>query len=201
MGGNSPGKADSIDWPTTYRRLYIALDVRWSSPWDDEMSSVNKVVYWDEASVAPSTGSFFMNFRGSKRIDVVLQHAQGYQVFPSDSAPYDTQRILPWLDKGESYATESPVALDTDHRIEILCDGSTAGAGAANDAANPANGRLRVWLDGVLQFDLGGVRYRASGDTQFNGFLIDPIWGGGGDVKASSDWIEFDRVYVSGSND
>ena len=77
------------------------------------------------------------------------------------------------------------------HLIEIICNQSTDGM---------PNGRLRVWVDDVLQFDFKNVRFNPSRDALFRGLDLDPVWGGIGDRKEQTDYLYYDHLLMAGSN-
>ena len=78
------------------------------------------------------------------------------------------------------------------HLIEIICNQSTDGK---------PNGRLRVWVDDVLQFDFKNVRFNPERDALFRGLDLDPVWGGIGDRKQQTDYLYFDHLLMAGSNE
>ena len=72
--------------------------------------------------------------------------------------------------------------------------------GIQSTGAKP-NGRIRVWVDNVLQFEFDNVRFNATKDAMFRGIDIDPVWGGRGDRKTQTDYLYFDHVIMAGSNE
>lgn len=64
-----------------------------------------------------------------------------------------------------------------------------------------ANGVARWWLDGVLIGEHTNVQYASSGQSRtFNLASVAPIWGGMGGTVSSTQSIDYDNVYLSGSN-
>jgi hypothetical protein len=62
-----------------------------------------------------------------------------------------------------------------------------------------ANGTLKWWVDGGLIMDYSDVTYIIPGATSgFQGFKIDPVWGGMGGTRTRDDYMQVDHLYVSG---
>jgi hypothetical protein len=77
------------------------------------------------------------------------------------------------------------------HRYEILMGINDIGV---------ANGTLKVWLDGMLQYDYRDWTWRTSSAPRgFYGRKLDPVWGGtGNEAKIRDDFIAFDHIRASG---
>lgn len=56
------------------------------------------------------------------------------------------------------------------------------------------NGTVKVWLDGVLVMSYSDIKFRHAG---FDGWKINPTWGGLGGTKTETDWIRIDHVHTS----
>ena len=76
------------------------------------------------------------------------------------------------------------------HHFELALELNTLGA---------ADGRLRWWVDNQLILDYSDVVYILPGATGgFQGFKIDPVWGGLGGVRTRDDFMQVDHIYISG---
>ena len=100
--------------------------------------------------------------------------------------------MLPQSGAGEKRLASTRVDDGKWHLIEIVCNQSTGGK---------PNGRIRLWVDGVLQFEFDNVRFNATKDAMFRGIDIDPVWGGRGDEKTQTDYLYFDHFLMAGSNE
>ena len=177
-GGDSPGRAVITSTAMQFHSYYVGVLVRWSVPWTAHTSGANKILYWGSMEARETLGwgptQYYLNRRGNV-IDLTLQHAQanGQSNIPASSA---ARVASTRVDDGQW------------HRIELLVDGNDAGA---------ANCRARVWVDGVLNFDVGGL-VCTNDRSRFYGINLDPIWGGIGEEKPQAEWLEMDHVRVSG---
>lgn len=189
-GGSSPGRAviERCSGLET-SSLYIGAEVRWSRDWTPHSTGYDKMFYWGELH-ARATGAplnQFMLHKSGDFLQVTLQYAQSY---PGQPGGRDSQRRIPSGRAGEDWINMTRITHGEWHLVEVLADGSTNGR---------PNGRVRVWLDGVLQFDVDNVRWTPSGDTRFcPGINADPVWGGVGGRKPHQDFFEIRRLRVSG---
>lgn len=177
-GGASPGRAVIAATDMAFRSLYIGILVRWSRPWAAHGSGANKIVYWgsmearDELGHGPS--QFYLN-RRDDIIDLTLQYAQEHG--QSNVPANDSQR-----------RSRTPVNDGQWHQIELILDGNDAGRN---------NCRLRLWVDDWYEADIGDLLC-ARGVARFYGINLDPVWGGIGQNKPETDWMEIDHIRVSG---
>jgi len=187
-GGRSPARAVNRG-SKPYKHRYIGFYVRWSVPWD-EHRVLDKILYWgeqDQIAAGQNPGQFFV-FRQGGLIRVNLQFAQNYEGQPHRR---DAHRMIPQPAAGEERLAATRVDDGKWHLIEIICNQSTDGM---------PNGRLRVWVDDVLQFDFKNVRFNPSRDALFRGLDLDPVWGGIGDRKEQTDYLYYDHLLMAGSN-
>ena len=76
------------------------------------------------------------------------------------------------------------------HRIETLYEINTIGQ---------ANGKMKVWVDGILIMDYADVEYiNAAYPVKFNYWKWNPTWGGTAGTRTRTDYIDIDHVYMSG---
>lgn len=185
----SPGRAVNFG-SSAYKHRYIGFYVRWSVPWD-EHNVLDKILYWgeeDRRKAGGNPGQFFV-FRRGGTIWANLQYAQNYEGQPYKK---DAHRMLPRSAAGEKRLASTRVDDGKWHLIEIVCNQSTG--------ARP-NGRIRVWVDNVLQFEFDNARFNATKDAMFRGIDIDPVWGGRGNRKTQTDYLYFDHLIMAGSNE
>lgn len=179
-GGDSPGR--NVCWTPDGGDFdyYIGAWVRWSPNWTNHPSGINKILYWGEghaSDLGNSTNQFMLNRRDNV-VDVMLQWGQ----------PGGGQRPIPWIETEPRLASTN-VGDGQWHLVEMVANGSTDGL---------LNGRMRVWVDGILQFDVSGISYTFTGRTQFYGVDADPVWGGVGGTKPATEWFEIDHLRTSG---
>jgi len=187
-GGRSPARTVNRG-SKPYEHRYIGFYVRWSVPWD-EHHVLDKILYWgeqDQIAAGQNPGQFFV-FRQKGLIHVILQFAQNYEGQPHRR---DAHRKLPQPAAGEKRLAATRVDDGKWHLIEIICNQSTDGK---------PNGRVRVWVDDILQFDLKNVRFNPQRDALFRGLDLDPVWGGIGDRKEKTDYLYYDHLLMAGSN-
>lgn len=188
-GGGSPARAVNRG-SKPYKHRYLGFYVKWSVPWD-EHRVLDKILYWgeqDRIAAGQNPGQFFV-FRQAGLIRVNLQFAQNYEGQPHRK---DAHRMIPQPAAGEKRLAATRVDDGKWHLIEIICNQSTNGK---------PDGRLRVWVDNVLQFDFKNVRFNPSQDALFRGLDLDPVWGGIGDRKQQTDYLYFDHLLMAGSNE
>lgn len=188
-GGDSPGRAVNSATSNGFGTYYIGFWIRWSLPWTNHATGTNKIMYWGETHARAegrATSQFFLNRRGPY-IDATLQYAQSYDGMPCNCI--NSARNLPAEHHGERYLNKTPVDDGNWHLIEMVANASTNGQ---------PNGRMRVWVDGVIQWDLNNLRYSPTGDARFYGIDLDPVWGGIGDNKPQTEWLELDHLRIGG---
>jgi hypothetical protein len=187
-GGGSPARTVNRG-SKPYKHRYIGFYVRWSVPWD-EHRVLDKILYWgeqDRIAAGQNPGQFFV-FRQAGLIRVNLQFAQNYEGQPHRR---DAHRMIPQPAAGEERLAATRVDDGKWHLVEIICNQSTDGM---------PNGRLRVWVDDILQFDFSNVRFNPEQDALFRGLDLDPVWGGIGDRKQQTDYLYYDHLLMAGSD-
>ena len=181
-GGNSPGRAvlenkNSFNGGAGWKHYGIGFHFKFSDPWHAHPSD-NKMLYWAEVNGSGPTSHFYLNMRNDRVLDVLNQH------------PSTTAYRIPRAEDGGTYVNQTQITLGEWHTCVVLCEGNDNGE---------ANGRLRVYLDAILQFDISGVRWNWSGDCRFYGLNLDPVWGGGGSNKSQEDYYMISNCRVVGS--
>lgn len=77
------------------------------------------------------------------------------------------------------------------HQIELLAELNTI---------NVANGKVKIWLDGVLILSYSDVVFRNTANPAgFRSWKFDPTYGGIANPKSRQDIWQVDHVYVSGT--
>jgi hypothetical protein len=62
-----------------------------------------------------------------------------------------------------------------------------------------ANGKVKWWVDDRLILDYSDVVYIVPGAANgFQGFKVDPVWGGLGGTRTRDDYFQVDHIYISG---
>lgn len=189
LGGSGAGRA--VNGENNFagsNNYYIGLKIRWSAGWQGHTSGVNKYGYCSEKSNPGAISSFILNRRGNL-LDVQLQYGQNYA---GQCPSPDTQRNVPAAGCSESYVNSTSVEDGAWHTVENLINRSTGGA---------ANGRWRVFVDGLLQWDVTNCRFAPTGDALMFGINLDMVWGGGEDQRViTTQTIDLSHVRCVGSD-
>lgn len=169
--------------------IYVAFYLKWSANWTNHPTGTNKICYFASHQGLLS-GTAFSNYYLNRRgniIDMTLQYGQGYDPIRD----FDSARNIP-DGFGPPRLASTSVAAETYHLIELIGNQSTNGQ---------PNGRVRVWVDRILQFDATDVRWVPSGNSLFRlGINKDSVWGGNvvGVVKPNNEFIHYDHIVVRG---
>ncbi len=76
------------------------------------------------------------------------------------------------------------------HQWEAVYEMNTVGV---------ADGKFKMWIDGIKITDVSNVEWRVAGRTnQFFQWTWNPTWGGIGGTKSRNDFVMIDHVYMSG---
>lgn len=77
------------------------------------------------------------------------------------------------------------------HQVELVLE--------TNSSAGVADGKFKMWLDGVQIHDWSNMVYLTAGNTRkFQGYNWNPTWGGMTGVRTRTDNIWMDHLYISG---
>ena len=171
-GGSSNGHMGVV--LPTYRVLYIAYWSKYSPNWQGHLTGVNKHVYAWTGGHPPFVFEAEGTGSGSLKPRPVIQ----------SWALVGAGNYNPNLVPGAVYTRGQ-----WDY-TEIVLTGNTAGK---------TDGSMDWFLNGVHVGSVGGLQWTA-GTTGWNVFELYPVWGGVGDVVSSTQWMEWDHVYLSGKN-
>lgn len=180
-GGVSPSNYyyTSIPYPT--RELYTCYWWKASNPWQGHVSGTNKI-------------HFFMG-GGSTWNQVVDMHGpvngpyKYYLYFPINGVSVSNGHISSSYgdDPGSRVlvpnVTNPDATLGQWHRIEHYAKLSSS--------ATSRDGILMWWVDGQLVGNFTNVNYPQEPIVEFQ---FSPTWGGTGDVKAQTDYFQWDHV-------
>jgi hypothetical protein len=148
--------------------VFVALDFHVSRPWQGHASQVNKIQFLMTSSA-----------------DVMMA------MYGPPDGPYQLRVMPQWRENGDGWlvpnASDPPVTLGRWHRVEWYVKYASA--------PGTADGVVRWWLDGASVGDYSRVRFPDDGG--FVEYQISPTWGGVGDRKIGTDFIRFDRSYIS----
>jgi hypothetical protein len=174
--GSAPGSAEiNIGG---YRTVYASMYVKYSSNWQGERTTMNKIFYivggpnqvgWLVIRTS-GTGS------GPLLAGIYLQGVAAGGNFDSGATGVYTSSI----DLGRSQW----------HLLEVI---ATANTGSNRD------GSVSLYVDGVLASTCSGIEF-AAGSPVFNYVQENPIWGGGGDVAKAAQSLRVDHFYLSGTH-
>jgi len=173
-----------------YKKLYFRTAFRVSANWQGHSTSTNKLFYV-RGGRDPNRFEPIFRLRGVGSGPLVLN--VGPQGMPRDKRElpgicFDCQSFQP--NQGVAEATNVPRGRW--HLLEGVLEIGTNGG---------ANGRLRVWLNGVLTHLYTDIEYEKDPlVSQFwNQFHIAPVWGGiAGTINALMT-LDFDEFYLSGA--
>lgn len=165
--GRAGGEAPATLWAGLphAEAVYVGMWWRANADWDGHPSNVNKLQYL----FTNSQGSVFLALYGPPGGPYELR------VFPQFVTSGDT-----WL---RPNVTATPVDLAAWHRIEWLVEYTAPGVG-----------RVRWWLDDVLQGDHAGLPFPGQRLIEYK---LSPVWGGVGGTKRSTDYFWYDHIRLS----
>jgi hypothetical protein len=156
------------------RVIYIGYWSKYSTNWWGHLTGVNKHVY------VSAVGAH----------DVFVFEAAGVGSGPLKPRPVIQASVV---GAGLYNSNLVPSAVYTRGQwdyTEIVLVGNTAGT---------ANGSMDWYLNGVHVASYSGIQW-TTGQTAWNIFELWPVWGGVTDIVPSTQWIEWDHVYLSGKN-
>ena len=150
------------------KEVFVGLQWKVSSPWQGHASGVNKLQ--------------FLYARGAD-IAMVMHGPHG--------GPFEIRVMPQWRERGGIVAhRERDSPLDRSGHVApgrvVLKYESAHGA---------ADGIVRWWVNGELAGNHTSVRF--PDDDGFIEYQISPTWGGVGDSKSRSEYLRFDRGYIS----
>jgi hypothetical protein len=180
VGGVACGRWTTVGTNVHRDELYLAFSWRPSDPFDGHISNVNKLIFLLGDT---NTGNTIMTMWGAAppyTLIVTLQHVTCNSHIPNGHGDAcGTYHVFP-------NKADGLVELGKWHRVELYQKMST------NKTSR--DGIIRFWLDG----ELVGENTDANLAAPPGEFQIDPTWGGGeNDTKTSSDYHDFDHVYLS----
>jgi hypothetical protein len=156
-------------YPVGTKEIFVGMWWKPSSPWQGDISSVNKIQF-----LQVQNSSIYMTMYGP------------------NGGPYELRVDAQWPEQGTAWLVPNVgsgrVTLGQWHRLEwYLKYESSYGAG---------DGIVRWWMDGVLVGNYTNVRF--PNDNGFVEYQISPTWGGNtGDVKREQDYYWFDHSHLS----
>jgi hypothetical protein len=171
VGGSSNGHMGVL--VPNYRVLYIAYWSKYSANWWGHLTGVNKHVY------VRAGGSPYFVFE-----------LEGVGSGPLKPRPVLQAMVVGTGNYNPNLVPGAVYTRDQWDFTEIVLTGNSAGT---------ANGSMDWYLNGVHVGSVSGLQWTA-GATAWNVFELWPVWGGAGDIVPSTQWIEWDHVYLSGKN-
>lgn len=170
----TPGSAQR--WFDAAPRVYVSVWVQLSPNWQAHSTGTNKVLF----VIIDGQPRFFLSAEGSS--SAALLPAGRLQGTPDDVLR-NRARLLP------NVQASARVVPGTWQRWEMLLVANTPGQ---------RDGEFHLWMDGIEVTRDTDVEYVAAGEARAWTMLdVRPIWGGGGDVLASTQWMRFDHIYIS----
>jgi hypothetical protein len=174
--GSAPGSAEiNIG---SYRTVYASMYVKYSSNWQGERTTMNKIFYI--VGGPNQVGWLVIRTSGTGNgpllAGIYLQGVAAGGNFDSGATGVYTSSID--LGRGQW------------HLLEVI---ATANTGSNRD------GSVSLYVDGVLASTCSGIEF-AAGSPIFNYVQENPIWGGGGDVAKAAQSLRVDHFYLSGTH-
>jgi hypothetical protein len=171
----------------SYRRMYVRTAFRVSANWQGHPTATNKLVFFRaEGQVHHEP---ILRLRGTGNGSLVLN--VDLQGSPRDRRNVANSSLNPntaesatagaWnIQRGQWYV------------VEVLLEAGQNGA---------ANGKLRIWVNGVLTHTYEDIEYDAlpTRDGRWDTLHVAPTWGGQGGKIHETMWLDFDEFYVSGA--
>jgi hypothetical protein len=161
-------------------KFYISLAVKINGTNYENQSAGTKmgfIAYGEPFSGGQNTGYFLLNGNGSTSIGSAFAIRFVQQGHVSRSLIQNVSR--------------SPLmTVGSWHHWEAVFEINTLGQ---------ANGKLKMWIDGVQIMDYSDVVFaNAANPQRFYAWKWNPTWGGIGGSKTRQDFISLDHVYLSG---
>lgn len=171
-GGPFPAKTFSF---SEQRELYVCASWKLSKPWDYHVSAVNKMFFINTNHSASLGNEVVFALHGTTESSARIKGAdQGAEA----GSAYKNPNV-----------NSSPWPLGQYNQLEVVVKQSTGGQ---------SNGEMHWWVNGVKQGEYTNVKYHTTIDAKFKALLWQHYWGGSSDVKAQTDYIWDDHLYISG---
>lgn len=181
-GGTGPVNVSGWDAnDNVYNKIYMSVWIRIKGPNYENQATGTKlgfIAFGQNAGTAQNQGTFFaISNSALQEIDTAFKVQFRIQApcCRNIGQNINTSRVLkvgPW------------------HQWEAVLEVNSVGS---------ANGKLKMWMDGVLIADYSDVTYvDAAHPLGFYLWKWNPTWGGTGGNKTKDDYILIDHVYFSG---
>jgi hypothetical protein len=180
-GGAAPSTAQiAFNNSLGYKTFYHRFAVKVSANWQAHSTGTNKVYHmWigDPANGITNTNRTFYSFEGAGSGPMFFQYRlQG--------TPDPRARLI------ANTGANSEIVRDRWYVIEVLVTLNTP---------NQADGKVQVWLNGVMTHNYSDVKYSLGGTLTFSEIQWSPTWGGGGDVVTNNMYMYMDHCYGAGT--
>lgn len=173
--------------------LYYSFEIRYSNGWQTHASNVNKICYFGDTG-----NELFLNSTSGGAFEIRLQDAVTGRPYPGSNRNFRVTDPDNALDIPGAQRTPIPFDGVTWNRVEGLC--------YANDH-NTQNGQLHLWVDGskYMEFDsslkhlapgIGAKSYTFFENKDVNSWKNDSIWGGTGDSKNNTEWMDMRNIVI-----
>lgn len=183
-GGKDIGRMAIDSKRTSSGTLYIGLHF-YSYSWTNHSSGWQPLLWWGEAGAPGNCEQFCLNLNASNLVEIVAKYGQDYAGQPGGANP---TRVIP--NAGASESRIRSTSIRSSNLVEILAEPSTGGT---------ANGRIRVWVNGLAELDFSNVRWAPSGSSRFAGYGFHPVWGTTGETIPSNQDIILINLLIEGT--
>ncbi len=166
-----------------YSKLYLSMWMMIEGPDYYQNNNGTKMSYFGygrDPSPADNEGIFIMNGGGTQHFTA---SSFGFHFFQGG-------HIVPVRVMDQNVDTRKLMTCGVWHHWELLLELNTLGQ---------ANGKLKVWIDGIRILDYSDVVYITPGNLAgFRAWKWNPTWGGAGGPRIRDDYMRADHVYLSG---
>ncbi len=188
----SPGVAQTMGFvgptygPRRYRKLYLRTAFRVSANWQGHPTQTNKLIFVRANGVIHMEPIIRLRGVGSGPL-ILNVDLQG--------SPRDRRTDTGGLNPNTPAAARSGAFNIERGRWQVLEAIFEVGRSGA------ANGKLRMWLNGVLTHDYSNIEFEPDPAVMnyWEQIHVAPTWGGQGGRINQLMWLDFDDVYASGA--
>lgn len=171
--GSAPGSAEC---GLGFRTIYLCMYMKYSSNWQGEVTSMNKILYLLNNGV----GRFILRSEGTGAgpllAGLYLQGVAAGGNFDSGTTQVSTSSV--------------PIPRGTWTMLEVI---------ATSNTGSNLDGSASLYVNGAFAVGFSGIEF-AAGAPVFDLIQVNPIWGGGGDLVSDPAGISirYDHIYMSG---
>jgi hypothetical protein len=170
IGGSQPAYSRFEFVTPRPRSLYVSAWLRFDPNWEYPASLESRILLLEDGSGTPGVQVFVLNDPGTGDTRLRTRIIGGGPPPPPAPGAGNFSNGV-W------------------HQLEAVFEGNS-------DPAS-ADGRIRIWLDGVLQLDASGLQVFSSLPLEFGAFRWQPAWGATSGSPSAPIFHDMDHIYLS----